>query len=322
MAPPVSILSQISTERSAFGASRGDFESYQRHCGRRVAALRHKLGLVQKSKRGNLYTSKRVDASTVKPDKITEHHVNLVLYDAERNWAAAYRAKAQASKDGGQSAEERHRMLAKLSRAIQLSNTLFELLNAQEPVLSKAEAKAYHLFLYTSQQFERGSDAALCLTLLDHTSTILNLLVQKAGPNTQATALEMLDFIQPMRRISESRRANDSKSATNTLSQPQVDSVQSVVQSLEQLPSATESVTLDIQFRSQRVVVKHAKLSHLIKSAEKAAASKLAPHKKPSVAAYEKVLERYGLAEDLARRLVEENDVCSAFLHFTVHLLI
>lgn len=315
MAAPVSsnILSLISTERSAFGASRGDFEAYQRHCGRRVASLRHKLGLVQKKgKKGNTFTSKPVDVKTVKSDKVTEQHVHLILYDAERNWAAAHRAKSQSNKEGrAQSAEERHRMLAKLSRAIQLANTLFDLLNAQEnAVLPRASAKAYQLFLSTSQQFERASDPAFCLSLLDHTTQILNLLVNKAGPNTQATALEMLDFLQPVRRISEARQANaDNKQTTKQLSEQQSVSFQHVVKALQQLPSATESVTLNIKFRSQNVVVKHAKLSGLINHAEKAVTTKLAPHKTISVTAYEKVLERYGLAEDLARRLVEENEV-------------
>lgn len=291
----LSILSLTASSRAAFGAARADYASYQRHSQRRIASLRSSLGLVQKSKKGDTFTSKRVTSVGSKEEAL------VLLFEAERAWAAALRAKQEGSPEG------RHRMLAKFSRAIQHAHLLFALL-PEEATLAKAEALGYELMLRVGQQFERASEPNRCLKLMEEAAKVLERLVRKAGPDTQAVALEWLESVQPLKRISTARAsASGSDSSSVAVVLEQQAHIDAVVQALDGLPSASESVALNIEFRGNKVNITHAKLSALTKSAER----KLHSHRKPTVAAYEKMLERYGLAEDLAQRLVDENEVRS-----------
>lgn len=284
----LSILSLLASSRAAFGANRADYAAYQRHCARRIAALRQALGLVQKSKKGDTFTCKPLKRVGSKDEAL------LLLFESERSWAAALRAK----EDG-----ERHRMLAKYSRAIQHARRLFALLPS-DAALVRGEALGYELVLRIGQQFERASDPSKCLALMEEATKVLQRLVTKAGPDTQAVALEWLESLEPLKRISLARGPSAAAATPVAIIEGQAD-MDAVVRALEGLPSATESVALNIEFRGKTVNVTHAKLSALTKAAERQLASK----RKPTVAAYEKLLERYGLAEDLAQRLVDENEV-------------
>lgn len=241
--------------------------------------------------------------------EIISRHLLLVLFDAERSWALAQDLKAQlaTSRIVTTRAQTWHRLVQRLTKAIQHASLLAKLtqqINASS--LPQAEAAAYHWVLQASLSFERGDEkgAKASLERLANARPVLERIAQKSAlVSSQSFAYELLEDVDQMWRIGMHRLSLSSAPSVETLPE-----TSALLDHLGEIKSAAVQHRTEFTWRAQTYTILNPTLSKAVTESELSA-------KGDSLASLEAKLTILGSAEDLAQRLVSDNQVCSSSLH-------
>lgn len=233
------------------------------------------------------------------------------MAEAERCWAAAQAAKAAYGKklanDQG-AAREKQQVINKLNRASQHSDILLSLLRkANTPALQEAEAAIYHLFLKSNYYFEKGAWES-AIVHLEKTRQLLDLLVEKTtSQNSQALAYELLDEIQPISRVATTK-ASQKTSSVVAKSVEGYEDLLSNLQAIQADESKSQTLTqLDwrngetISLRNAGLAVAVSKALRIVNQGKQGS--------RVSMKKFDRSLSALSEAEDVARKLVDDNQV-------------
>uniref|UniRef100_A0A914CJ56 Signal recognition particle subunit SRP68 n=1 Tax=Acrobeloides nanus TaxID=290746 RepID=A0A914CJ56_9BILA len=160
--PTVSILRMIKDAQQKHGLRHGDYQRYRGYCTRKVKRIRKSLKFTHTNKsigkNKTKFTLRPVNSETVD----TERHLEILIFDTERNWAYAMQLKYEAGEDA--LSRKKFHMRQKLRKAIKHSN-LLETLSKQSlrtDMTTKLEAQAYNAFI----------KAAFCLEMKEWPSAL------------------------------------------------------------------------------------------------------------------------------------------------------
>lgn len=242
------------------------------------------------------------------------------MVEAERCWSAAQDAKSAYSRhlaNGEAAAHDRRRIINKLNRACLHSKALVEAVRklSLQP-LQEAEAVAYRLFLLSNYYFEKGAWHS-AITSLNAAQSVLEPLAAKTGVQTsEAIAYELLDEIQPMIRVAtakgESTQASTEKSSTE--SKATQDLVQPLLQELKSTESQSSKVkhlTEVTWWNAETIPLRNADLARAVSSALQTADKDIVAAT-DSLKRFDKSFNALSEAEDVARKIVDENQVRDA----------
>lgn len=93
------------------------------------------------------------DIAKEKPDD--SKILQILLFNAEKNWAFASESKFSATRKASQKSRARFYAIKKLVKAVQWAKKLHDVCNEKTDNLTQLEAQAYELFLEGSLEFER-----------------------------------------------------------------------------------------------------------------------------------------------------------------------
>jgi signal recognition particle subunit SRP68 len=256
-------------------------------------------------------------------------HLHLVLFEAERAWSQSQLLKLV---PGG--ARTKHHTLRRLLRAVQHAQHLVELLESpavSAGLESRVEATTYLLLLRGDLAFE-GAHWASGLNQLSVARDLLTHISQRAPTaHSQALANEWLDDVEPIARycayqlgqqgdIAQITRERVAQASASVLSN--YDALVDELKASRPLDDGAKD-NVDVDWRGRQIPVRNAELAD-ITSKVKAVLSDLTERPEPGVPkrARRKVAERRGLparfdkaltilgeAEEVSRRLVEDNQV-------------
>ena len=331
-----SVFQQTSSSRS-HGYASADYKRYAIHCAASIARLRKNLKLQQRSGSGKKSVYERKEIKDVKSLDSRcawtrgsqnalgliiscDRHLSLMLVEAERCWSAAQDAKSAYSRhlaNGEAAAHDRRRIINKLNRACRHSKALVEAVRklSLQP-LQEAEAVAYHLFLLSNYYFEKSAWHS-AITSLNAAQSVLEPLAAKTGVQTsEAIAYELLDEIQPMIRVATAK--GESPQASTEKSSTEAKATQDLVQPLLQNLQSTESQSSKVKhltevswWNAETIPLRNADLARAVSSALQTADKDIVPAT-DSLKRFDKSFNALSEAEDVARKIVDENQVSDA----------
>lgn len=126
-----------------------DYGRYRRYCSHKVLKLRQALAI----KHGNKTKFVRRDYLRERPED--SKTLQLLLFSAEKNWAAANETKFSQQRKPSQKSRARFFAVKKLRKAVGWAQQLRELCGARTEQVTQLEAHAYELFLEGAVAFER-----------------------------------------------------------------------------------------------------------------------------------------------------------------------
>ena len=230
-----------------------------------------------------------------------------MLNEAERAWAASKALRTDATKPTGKAAG-RAQANKRLARAIQHATALLQLYqrSGAAPVI-EAEATIYKLILTSTLAFEKAQYSRALPTLYT-AQALLNLVATKSdAPQSEALAYELLDDVEPMIRVSLYR--SEAKDVDRSI----VAEYQPLAVKLEAVETGAKSqkYQTELKWKGESVPIRNAGLAKAITKAETALAQLGAAGNGSvkSMGAYERTLAALGEAEDLSRKLVDDNQV-------------
>jgi signal recognition particle subunit SRP68 len=265
-------------------------------------------------------------------------HLHLVLFEAERAWSQSQLLKLV---PGG--ARTKHHIQRRLLRAVQYAQHLVQLLESpavSASLESRVEATAYLLILRGDLAFERAHWA----TGLDQLSVARDLLthISQRSPTAhgQALANEWLDDVEPIARYCAYQLGRQGDIAQITQEQAaeanatvlnNYDALVEELKASRPLQDTAKGGDVDIHWRGRHIPVRNAELANITNKVKADLADLAAAEEMPQLpvtpkrarrkvaerrgrpARFDKALATLGEAEEVSRRLVEDNQVPSAF---------
>lgn len=137
------------TAQNAYGMKNGDYSRYRRYCSHKVFKLRQSLGL----KLGNKTKFIRKDLVKEKPND--SKTLQILLFNAEKNWAFANETKFSQTRKPSQKSRARFFSIKKLKKALEWTGQLRKVCAEKTENITQLEAHAYELFLEGSLEFEK-----------------------------------------------------------------------------------------------------------------------------------------------------------------------
>uniref|UniRef100_A0A0N4ZA52 Signal recognition particle subunit SRP68 n=1 Tax=Parastrongyloides trichosuri TaxID=131310 RepID=A0A0N4ZA52_PARTI len=149
-----SVLKNIKEAQQKHGLRHGDYNRYRIYCGHRIRRIRKKLNFTHNYKSIKKTKSKWQEKEVTK-DVVTDlGFVEIVMFDAERDWAYAQHLKHEMG-DNTLSRKKFH-MRRKLKNAVYHSGVLEKIVkkNDRFDAVSKLEVQAYHNYFNGILNFE------------------------------------------------------------------------------------------------------------------------------------------------------------------------
>lgn len=100
------------TAQNAYGIKGADYARYRRYCNHKILKLRHSMGV----KLGN--KSKFIRRNIVKEKPNDSKILQIVLFNAEKNWASANETKFSQTRKPSQKSRARFCSIKKLKKAL------------------------------------------------------------------------------------------------------------------------------------------------------------------------------------------------------------
>jgi signal recognition particle subunit SRP68 len=148
--PRHSVFLLIKSAQNAYGLKSGDYGRYRRYCGHKVIKLRHSLGIKHGSK------TKFVKRDYLKERPTESKTLQVLLFNAEKNWAAANETKFSQQRKASQKSRARFVSVKKLRRALCWARQLRVICGERTDQLTQLEAQAYELWLEGTAALEEG----------------------------------------------------------------------------------------------------------------------------------------------------------------------
>lgn len=129
----------------------GDYSRYRRYCSHKVLKLRQSLGI----KHGN--KTKFIRKDYVKERPSDSKTLQLLLFNAEKNWAAANETKFSQLRKPSQKSRARFFSIKKLKKALGWAHQLRQFCADKTENITQLEVHAYELFVEGLLAFEQQS---------------------------------------------------------------------------------------------------------------------------------------------------------------------
>lgn len=148
----------VNSARLDNGIKHGDYERYQGYCSRRLRRIRTSKSVRLTNGNQHAYATRKIDAALVQQHPVA---LQVVLYCAERAWAASQALLAGVEDDGtgvqaAYPARQRQHAIRRLRVALKQAGQLRQLLEACGDARSIAEVRAYEAALLGSAMIRDG----------------------------------------------------------------------------------------------------------------------------------------------------------------------
>uniref|UniRef100_A0A0N5C364 Signal recognition particle subunit SRP68 n=1 Tax=Strongyloides papillosus TaxID=174720 RepID=A0A0N5C364_STREA len=198
-----SILKSIKEAQQKHGLRHGDYNRYRKYCGDRILRIRKRLNFTHNYKSVKKIRSKWQEKSVTK-DLVTElGFVEIVMFDAERDWAYAQHLKHEIGNDTH--SRKKFHMRRKLRNAVYHSSHLEKLIknNDRFDAVSKLEVQSYNSYIkgVLNVELKQWKVAAECFR------TVKTIYEKLAGVVKFPDMIQLYNSrcreIQPLLRICE-----------------------------------------------------------------------------------------------------------------------
>ncbi|POY72351.1 hypothetical protein BMF94_4653 [Rhodotorula taiwanensis] len=336
---PGAVLQLVSNARATYGLRHQDYARYKSHCVAKVHHLRKAAGLSQKAGKSRKYERKELTA-----DKVTSaKSLQVLLFDAERDWAQAQSLKSQHA--GEANAKAKHHYAKRFTKAAGRAADLLAVAQAESvsnklSASQKTQIHTYALVMSGTSAFERSryEDG---LNSLGVAHGLLGKLATTAGSATEeALANEMLDDVEPMLRFCAYRLGKDTSAGIASIAEQVaneetgrlVPDWESLRTRLEEQGQQSKKASVEIRWQGQAIPIRNAELVNAAAKVQDALAglradqqssekvSAVAQGKKPAsnkkdilgarrMGMFDKALLVLSEAEATAAQLVEDNKI-------------
>ncbi|KXZ48170.1 hypothetical protein GPECTOR_30g266 [Gonium pectorale] len=192
----LNLLSTIKAAQAQNGLRHDDYMRYRKHCTSRLQSLYKAL----KMQHGRTkYQKRKLDVHNVTDVR----HLHVLLFSAERAWAAAMELKKEAElkaggPSGGADPRKRHHAIGRLGKAVYWAGELCRCAAARADARGHLEAEAHAAWLAGSFLLEKESDWGLALAKFTRAKKLWQELA-KATPDLegQSLCLAQIEAMEP-----------------------------------------------------------------------------------------------------------------------------
>ncbi|KAG6869031.1 hypothetical protein C0993_004704 [Termitomyces sp. T159_Od127] len=313
-------LQLANEQRSAYGLRYNDFTRYRKHCANRTHRLRSTLKMTH----GKGRDFKKLPPLT--PDTIKDLHMHLLLLESERAWAHSQDLASQAQQpaNAARASALRHSATGRARRAVHWATQLLshaQALHARGRLAASHLLQAYAYTLVQNGRLLRAKDAfADALAQLGVARGVLDVLAERAGTSrAQALCVLFADEIGPEIRycaheMGEERAYDVDAIVRRVMRAAREDLVPGCDALFEDLVregggAEGKKRLARLEWEGQPVPVRNPELVDVLLKVQEAEAGldgqKKEKSSKKGVAAYDAILSALSDAEEVARKLVE-----------------